>query len=97
MALSGSHDPRALVRIRRGERHTLHPTPRRSDGFDAFICPAVPAVARPLAALDVEVYARADIPMLRNPTVVNPLNKCASSLPMHEREEPQRAHGGRIE
>ncbi|MBV8998273.1 MAG: hypothetical protein JO304_04390, partial [Solirubrobacterales bacterium] len=98
-----SYDPRVLERIRRGERQTardlivLHERRRalidgvrgRLEGFDAFVCPTVPLVAPPLDRLDDDgEYARVNLLMLRNPTVVNLLDGCAASLPMHEPDEP---------
>ena len=61
----------------------------RLDGFDAFVCPTVPLVAPPLDALeDDDEYARVNLLMLRNPTVVNILDGCALSIPIHEEGEP---------
>jgi aspartyl-tRNA(Asn)/glutamyl-tRNA(Gln) amidotransferase subunit A len=97
------YDPRVLARIRRGERHTardlvvlrearralLAAVRRRLEGFDAFICPTVPLVAPPLDALDEDAeYTRINMLMLRNPTVVNLLDGCAASVPMHQPGEP---------
>ena len=97
------YDPRVLVRIRRGERFSardllaLHErraaliddVRRRLRGFDAFVCPTVPAVAPLFETLEQdEEYARMNLLMLRNPTVVNLLDGCAVSIPMHERSEP---------
>jgi aspartyl-tRNA(Asn)/glutamyl-tRNA(Gln) amidotransferase subunit A len=98
-----AYDPRVLARIRRGERQTardliaLHEwrsslierVLRRLDGYDAFICPTVPAIAPPLGALEDEgEYTRVNLLMLRNPTVVNVLDGCAASVPMHAPGEP---------
>jgi len=97
------YDPRVLVRIRRGEVQTardlivLHQRRQalteairqRLDGFDAFICPTVPLVAPRLDDLaDDEEYTRVNLLMLRNPTVVNVLDGCAASVPMHRSDEP---------
>jgi aspartyl-tRNA(Asn)/glutamyl-tRNA(Gln) amidotransferase subunit A len=97
------YDPRVLVRICRGAELTagdlieLHARRRelidgargRLDGFDAFICPTVPVVAPPLDSLDDDdEYARVNLLVLRNPTVVNVLDGCALSIPMHEDGEP---------
>ena len=98
-----SYDPRVLERIRRGERQTardlivLHERRRalidgvrgRLEGFDAFVCPTVPLVAPPLDRLDDDgEYARVNLLMLRNPTVVNLLDGCAASLSIHDPDEP---------
>ncbi|MBV9048881.1 MAG: amidase [Solirubrobacterales bacterium] len=100
---AADYDPRVLVRIRRGERQTardllilrqwreamIESVRHRLDGIDAIICPAVPLVAPPLAAFDdAEEYARINALMLRNPTVVNLLDGCAISVPMHDPGEP---------
>jgi aspartyl-tRNA(Asn)/glutamyl-tRNA(Gln) amidotransferase subunit A len=59
------------------------------EGFDGFVCPTVPVVAPPLDALDDDdEYTRVNLLMLRNPTVVNVLDGCALSIPMHEGGEP---------
>ncbi len=98
-----SYDPRVLVRIQRGDQQTardllsLHASRaaliegvrRRLEGFDAFICPTVPLVAPALDALeDDDEYSRINLLMLRNPTVVNLLDGCAASVPMHDADEP---------
>jgi aspartyl-tRNA(Asn)/glutamyl-tRNA(Gln) amidotransferase subunit A len=97
------YDPRVLVRIRRGEGQSardlviLHQRRRamiegvrgRLDGFDAFICPTVPLVAPPLEVFDDDAeYARINVLMLRNPTVVNLLDGCAASVPIQDGGEP---------
>jgi aspartyl-tRNA(Asn)/glutamyl-tRNA(Gln) amidotransferase subunit A len=100
----GDYDPRVLVRIRRGASQTARDllclrawraklvadVRRRLAGFDAFVSPTVPLVAPPLEALadDDDEYARVNLLMLRNPTVVNLLDGCAVSVPMHEEGEP---------
>lgn len=97
------YDPRVLSRIRRGERQTardlivlherrvamIEDVSRSLEGFDAFICPTVPRIAPPLDALDDDdAYAATNMLMLRNPGVVNLLDGCAISLPMHDEGEP---------
>ena len=98
------YDPRVLVRIRRGEEQSAADLVdllawRRSfigrvagqlDGFDGFLFPTVPAVAPALEDLsdDDDEYSRVNLLMLRNPTVVNLLDGCAISMPMHSPEEP---------
>ena len=98
-----AYDPRVLVRIRRGAELTasdlidLHACRRelvegareRLEGLDGFVCPTVPVVAPPLDALDDDdEYTRVNLLMLRNPAVVNVLDGCALSIPMHEDGEP---------
>jgi aspartyl-tRNA(Asn)/glutamyl-tRNA(Gln) amidotransferase subunit A len=98
------YDPRVLVRIRRGALQTARDlivleqgrrslqerVRRRLEGIDAFLCPTVPAVAPTIDALedDDDEYARVNLLMLRNPTVVNLLDGCAISVPMHRDGEP---------
>jgi aspartyl-tRNA(Asn)/glutamyl-tRNA(Gln) amidotransferase subunit A len=97
------YDPRVLVRIKRGERLSardllvlrerraalIEGARRRLSAFDAFIGPTVPAVAPLLETLEQDhEYARMNVLMLRNPTVVNILDGCAISIPMHEAGEP---------
>jgi aspartyl-tRNA(Asn)/glutamyl-tRNA(Gln) amidotransferase subunit A len=97
------YDPRVLVRIRRGaelgasdlidlhacRRELIEVAHERLQGFDGFVCPTVPVVAPPLDALDDDdEYTRVNLLMLRNPTVVNVLDGCALSIPMHEGGEP---------
>jgi aspartyl-tRNA(Asn)/glutamyl-tRNA(Gln) amidotransferase subunit A len=97
------YDPRILVRIRRGERLTardllvlrrqrrtlIDAARQRLEGFDAIICPTVPIVAPPLADLDDDKqYTRINLLALRNPTVINLIDGCAASVPMHQEGEP---------
>lgn len=98
------YDSRVLSRIMRGEQQSaidllkLHArraalvagVRRRLRDFDALVCPTVPLVAPPIDSLerDDEEYARINLLMLRNPTVVNLIDGCAVSVPMHEPGEP---------
>lgn len=98
-----AYDPRVLARIRRGEALSaadyLDLLALRRDwqarmaasleGFDAVICPTVPMVAPPIAPLeaDGELFAKTNVAMLRNPSVVNQLDGCAISLPCHAPDE----------
>jgi aspartyl-tRNA(Asn)/glutamyl-tRNA(Gln) amidotransferase subunit A len=97
------YDPLVLPRIRRGERQSARDlivlrerraeliagVSRRLDAFDAWICPTVPRIAPPLHTLeDHDAYTTTNVLMLRNPTVVNTLDGCSISLPMHEQGEP---------
>jgi aspartyl-tRNA(Asn)/glutamyl-tRNA(Gln) amidotransferase subunit A len=93
------YDPRVLVRIRRGEgqsaadlidliawrRSFIARVSQQLAPFDGFVFPTVPAVAPPLADFDDDdTYGRLNLLMLRNPTVVNLLDGCGISVPMHE-------------
>lgn len=97
------YDPRVLSRIRRGEllsnddlallreqrAHLISDVARDLEGFDALVCPTVPIVAPRLDALsDDGEYTRINLLVLRNPTVVNLLDGCAISIPMHEPGDP---------
>jgi aspartyl-tRNA(Asn)/glutamyl-tRNA(Gln) amidotransferase subunit A len=96
-ARGDAYDPRVLVRIRRGETQPASDLlalrewragfkariAARLAGFDGFLAPTVPVVAPPLDVFeDDEEYARLNLLILRNPTVVNLLDGCAISVPM---------------
>ena len=50
--------------------------------FDALVMPTVPVIAPRLADLETdEGYRRANFLVLRNPSIVNFLDRCAISLP----------------
>ncbi len=97
------YDPRVLVRIRRGEQLSARDLivlnrrrkalegdlRRRLEGFDAFACPTVPLLAPPIDALDDDAeYARINLLMLRNPTVVNLIDGCSVSVPTNRGGHP---------
>jgi aspartyl-tRNA(Asn)/glutamyl-tRNA(Gln) amidotransferase subunit A len=93
------YDPRVSSRIRRGEAMSAADyidvlsaraawtaqVRARMDDQDALVMPTVPVVAPPMAeiAASDEVYTRANLLMLRNPTLINFLDGCALSLPCH--------------
>lgn len=99
----GLYDPRVVSRIKRGagqsaadyidlmnRRRSLIARVSRVMAFaDAFLCPTVPVIAPPLAALadDDEAYTRLNLLALRNPTVINMIDGCALSVPMQEAGE----------
>jgi aspartyl-tRNA(Asn)/glutamyl-tRNA(Gln) amidotransferase subunit A len=61
---------------------------RRADAatqdFDALLVPTCPLVPPPIASLAAEAeYVRVNMLQLRNPAVVNFLDRCAISLPCH--------------
>jgi aspartyl-tRNA(Asn)/glutamyl-tRNA(Gln) amidotransferase subunit A len=97
------YDPRVLSRIRRGESQPASDLLAlrkwrtgfrarlavRLAGYDGFLGPTVPVVAPPLDAFEDDgEYARLNLLMLRNPTVVNLLEGCAISVPMHSPDTP---------
>jgi aspartyl-tRNA(Asn)/glutamyl-tRNA(Gln) amidotransferase subunit A len=96
----GAYDPLVRERIERGqaigaadylemvgERASII---RRFDRgharFDAIICPTVPIVAPEIRVLqeDAAEFRRVNALLLRNPAVVNFLDRCALSLPCHQ-------------
>lgn len=100
---AADYDPRVLVRIRKGEAQPASDlvalqrwtesfrsqAAARLAGFDGFVSPTVPVVAPPLEVFEDEgEYGRLNLLMLRNPTVVNLLDGCSVSVPMHAAEEP---------
>ncbi len=97
------YDPRVAVRIRfaqsmsaadyvalGAQRAALIDCARRvAEPFDALLMPTVPIVAPEVAQLERsdEAFGRANFQMLRNPSMVNFLDGCALSLPMHAGDE----------
>ncbi|MDN4015923.1 amidase [Zwartia panacis] len=62
---------------------------RAMEGYDALLCPTVPAVApeiEKLVASD-EVFFKANGQMLRNTFIINLLDGCSYSLPCHRDDE----------
>ena len=99
---AAGYDPRVLVRIKRGSDQSaidylklladrarlIAAVEARLAGFDAMAMPTVPMVSPPIAALDKdEDFGRINLLALRNPTVINMIDGCAISLPMHEAGE----------
>jgi aspartyl-tRNA(Asn)/glutamyl-tRNA(Gln) amidotransferase subunit A len=94
------YDPRVITRIRKGESQTaadyitllqdrerfIADMAHELTGYDALILPTVPTVAPKIADLDADeqLYGDTNLLMLRNPSVINFLDGCAISLPMHE-------------
>ncbi len=92
------YDPRILKRILRGERMgasdyigllaarrtMVAAVAARTEPFDAVLCPTVPLVPPPVAAVEDEAeYGRINLLLLRNTTVANFLDRCAVSIPCH--------------
>lgn len=99
---ASGYDPRVLVRIKRGSEQSaldyiklVHDRARliasveqRLSGYDVIAFPTVPMVAPPISALDKdEDFGRINLLTLRNPTVVNMIDGCAISVPMHKAGE----------
>lgn len=102
-AKGDGYDPRVLVRIMRGQEasavdHVELLAARtafiaRVAGlmcdWDGLLMPTTPIAAPPIAALERdEDYTRVNMLVLRNPSVINVLDGCAISLPMHVDGEP---------
>lgn len=93
------YDPRVRVRIEAGGQMLasdylqlqqaraawIREVGARMAPVDALLMPTVPGIAPPIAPLegDDELYARTNLRMLRNPTLVNFLDGAALSLPCH--------------
>jgi aspartyl-tRNA(Asn)/glutamyl-tRNA(Gln) amidotransferase subunit A len=92
-----SYDPRVRVRIERGRTMSaadyvalvadrarfIETIDRRTAEFDALICPTVAIAAPPIAAFaDDKEFARLNMLILRNPSIVNFLDRCAITLPV---------------
>lgn len=94
------YDPRVSVRVLRGESQTavdyitvleeraryIADVGAELEGYDAIVMPTVPTVAPKIADLDADeqIYGDTNLLMLRNPSVINFLDGCAISLPMHD-------------
>jgi aspartyl-tRNA(Asn)/glutamyl-tRNA(Gln) amidotransferase subunit A len=62
---------------------------RRIAGFHALLMPTVPVIAPRIADLQADdVYFKTNALVLRNPSVVNFLDGCAISIPMHGVGQP---------
>jgi aspartyl-tRNA(Asn)/glutamyl-tRNA(Gln) amidotransferase subunit A len=95
----GGYDPRVAVRIGRGEALSaadyidllairadlVAGAARRLDGYDAALFPTVPMAPPAIAPLeaDDDLYGRVNLLALRNSTMINVIDGCAVSLPMH--------------
>jgi aspartyl-tRNA(Asn)/glutamyl-tRNA(Gln) amidotransferase subunit A len=96
------YDPRVLVRIRRGAEQSaadyidlvaararfVAAVAARTARFDALLAPTVPVVPPRFdeVAADAD-YARINALVLRNSAVVNMMDGCAISIPMHQAGE----------
>jgi aspartyl-tRNA(Asn)/glutamyl-tRNA(Gln) amidotransferase subunit A len=91
------YDPRIRTRIERGQDMTAAEYIRllegradfirrfdaETDAFDALIMPTVPMTAPPIAAFARdEDYARLNVKLLRNTSIINFLDRCALTLPI---------------
>lgn len=94
-----AYDPRVAVRIGRGEALSaadyidlltlrgglVAGAAARLDGYDAILFPTVPVAPPSIAPLeaDDDLYGRTNLLALRNSTLINVIDGCALSLPMH--------------
>ncbi len=97
------YDPRVRVRVLRGsnqdaadyvelvQARAAFVAAMRTEvsAFDALAMPTVPTIAPTIAELteDDEAYTRVNLAMLRNSTLINMMDGCAISLPMHRAGE----------
>ncbi|MEW5888454.1 MAG: amidase [Pseudomonadota bacterium] len=100
-AREAEYDPRVAVRIRRGAAASaadylelqavrgrlIRSFETKAQGHDAWVMPTVPVVPPLLAPLetDDELYAKTNLLVLRNPSVINFLDGCALTLPCQGR------------
>lgn len=92
------YDPRVAVRIMRGAEQTaadyldllaaraslIRRANARISMYDALAMPTVPVVPPRIAELATDdAFNRANLLMLRNPTLINMIDGCAISLPIH--------------
>ena len=96
---AADYDPRVIVRIRRGEeqsaadyvdllklrRAMIDRFDARVAPYDALVMPTVAITPPRIADLidDDDAYARANLLSLRNCTLINVIDGCAISLPIH--------------
>ncbi|MFI4866964.1 MAG: amidase [Steroidobacterales bacterium] len=100
---AAAYDPRVRARIQIGATQTaadylalvaarrafIANVDRRIAGFDALVMPTVPVIPPRIADLEADdAYFRINTLVLRNSTVVNFLDGCAISIPIHEFGQP---------
>ncbi|HXF33516.1 MAG TPA: amidase [Candidatus Acidoferrales bacterium] len=74
------------IALRNARADLIERTRRVTSGFDAILMPTVPIVAPKIADLesDENRYLAANRLMIRNPGLVNFLDRCALTIPAHE-------------
>jgi aspartyl-tRNA(Asn)/glutamyl-tRNA(Gln) amidotransferase subunit A len=100
---AAAYDPRVRARIQIGATQSaadylgllaarkafIANVGRRIAGFDALLMPTVPVIAPRIADLATDdAYFRINSLVLRNSTVINFLDGCAISIPIHESGQP---------
>jgi aspartyl-tRNA(Asn)/glutamyl-tRNA(Gln) amidotransferase subunit A len=96
------YDPRVISRILKGRDQSaldyiellqareriIKSVAMSTSRYDALIYPTVPTIAPPLVEFsDDEFYQSNNLLMLRNPSTVNFLDRCAISIPIHNKGE----------
>ena len=96
------YDKRVLVRIQRGHEQSardyvdlirlradmIADFEQRMEAFDCLAYPTVPLIAPPIAAFEEDSeFARLNMLVLRNPSIINFLDGCAISVPMTKMPE----------
>ncbi len=77
-------DAADLAEIRRERVRLIGSFAAAMEDFDALLAPTVPIVAPPLAAFEADAdYARLNLLVLRNPSLINFLDGCAATVPIH--------------
>jgi aspartyl-tRNA(Asn)/glutamyl-tRNA(Gln) amidotransferase subunit A len=99
---SALYDPRVISRILRGREQSavdyielctqrqslIKSYHRRMRDYDFCLYPTVPIIAPPQSAFaDDNDYARLNLLLLRNPALINVLDGCAISVPVHRADE----------
>jgi len=97
------YDPRVSVRIRRGAEQSaadfislmdaraelIEAITARMKDFDVLVLPTVPIAPPRLGELEDDAeYSRVNLLALRNPSIINMIDGCAISIPMHRADEP---------
>lgn len=97
------YDPRVSARIRRGAQQTagdlislidaraelISALTSRMRNFDVLVMPTVPILPPRLRDLEDDAeYTRVNLLALRNPSIINMIDGCAISIPMHRDSEP---------
>ncbi len=71
------------IRLRAARRDLIGRVALQTSGFDALLMPAVAITAPPIAAFQQDVdYRRLNALLLRNPSAVNFLDRCAITVPI---------------
>jgi aspartyl-tRNA(Asn)/glutamyl-tRNA(Gln) amidotransferase subunit A len=93
---AAAYDPRVRTRIRIGAAQSaadylalLANVGQRIAGFDALVMPTVPVIPPRIAELAADdAYFRINSLVLRNSTVINFLDGCAITIPIHQCGQP---------